>query len=287
MYYFMFVLGFIFLIWYNYNFYHVYNTSRKRALWYSLTFMYGMLGANIMGRIYTAICMAKNIDDNSRLAIFGAVLFAPVLILLTVLIEKWFLRKFAKKDSAKEKPEKKPKKNTKEQLVRCRDTLDMLTPGLFITLAFGKIGCLYEGCCFGIACSWGVYSHKIDATVFPVQLFEAFASVLMLAVCYFLKRTRFYRRGMAYPLTALLYCISRFCFEFLRHYIPELRHLLFRITLWQGLCIFVIVSSIVSLIVLYKTRESNPLPPLSFAASPAKKTRKNSKKGNKANAKRK
>lgn len=283
----MFVLGFIFLIWYNYHFYHIYNTTRKRALWYSLTFMYGMLGANIMGRIYTAICVAKNISDKSILAIFGAVLFAPLLILLTVLIEKWFLHNVVKKNPAEKKPSKKPTKNTKAALVSCRDTLDMLTPGLFITLAFGKIGCMYEGCCFGIECSWGVYSDRINATVFPVQLFEAFISILTLVFCHFLKRTRFYRRGMAYPLTALFYCVSRFCFEFLRHYIPELRHLLFGITLWQGLCILVIVSSIVSLIILYKTRESNPLPPLSFATPPAKKTKKTGKKGNKVVTKRK
>lgn len=259
MYYFMFFLGFIFLIWYTYNFYHVYNMSRKRALLYSLTFIYGMLGANIMGRFYTAICVAKNIDDNSRLAIFGAVLFAPLLILLTVLIEKWFLHSILKK-------------NAKDYFVSCRDTLDMLTPGLFITLAFGKIGCWYEGCCFGIECNWGIHSNRIDATVFPVQLFESVASVFILLVCHFLKRTHFYRRGMAYPLTALLYCISRFCFEFLRYYIPELRHLLLGITLWQGFCILVIISSVVSLIALYKNRESNPLPPLPLTAPFSKKT---------------
>lgn len=256
----MFVLGFIFLIWYNYCFYHIYNISRKRALWYSLTFMYGMLGANVMGRIYTAVCSANNIDDASRLAIFGAVLFAPILILLTVLAEKWYINFGINKAATK----KTSAKNRKIKTVSCRDTLDMLTPGLFITLAFGKIGCLYEGCCFGIECSWGIYSDKIDATVFPVQLFEAFTSILILIICYFIKRTRFYRRGMAYPLNALLYCISRFCFEFLRHYIPELRHLLFGLTLWQGLCILVIISSIISIIVLYKKEKSHPLKHLCF-----------------------
>lgn len=272
MYYFMFVLGFIFLIWYNFSFYHIYNTSRKRALWYSLTFMYGMLGANIMGRIYTAICAAENIDDNSRLAIFGAVLFAPVLILLTVFIEKLCLRKITD-NKAEKKVHKKKKKKSQNKIrpVSYRDTLDMLTPGLFITLAFGKIGCMYEGCCFGIECSWGVYSDKIGATVLPVQLFEAIASFVLLGVCYCLKRTRFYRRGMAYPLAALFYCISRFGFEFLRYYIPELRNLLFGITLWQGLSIFVIISSIISLAVLYKKEESAPLPPLSFVKSYADK----------------
>ncbi len=262
MYYFMFVLGFVFLIWYNYNFHHIYGISRKRALWYSLTFIYGMVGANIMGRIYTAVCSANNIEDSSRLAIFGAVLFAPLLILLTVAVEK-LVRRFTK---TKEVPSKKATKKKVEN-VSSRDTLDLLTPGLFVTIAFGKIGCLIEGCCFGIECSWGVHSDKIDATVFPVQLFESVVLFLILAGCYYLKRTRFYRRGMAYPLTAGLYCISRFGFEFLRYYESRLRHLLFGMTLWQGLCIVVIVSSVISLCVLYKKEKSSPLPTLHFLAS--------------------
>lgn len=261
MYYFMFVLGFIFLVWYNYNFYHIYGISRKRALWYSLTFIYGMVGANIMGRIYTDICSANNIEDSSRLAIFGAVFFAPLLIILTVAVEKLILR-FVKTKQASSK--KKTKKKKDVESVSSRDTLDLLTPGLFITIAFGKIGCMIEGCCFGIECGWGIHSDKIDATVFPVQLFESFTLLLVLIGCYYLKRTRFYRRGMAYPLTAALYCISRFCFEFLRYYEPRLRHLLFGITLWQGLCIVVIVSSVIFLCAIYKKEESSPLPTLYF-----------------------
>ncbi len=276
MYYFMFVLGFIFLIWYNFNFYHVYGISRKRALWYSLTFMYGMLGAHIMGRIYTAICVANNIDDDSVLAIFGAVLFAPPLILLTVGIEKTVRRIIKSKQKLTEKDIKKSAKNKGEK-VNGRDTLDMLTPGLFATIALGKIGCMISGCCFGIECSWGVHSDKIDATVFPVQLFESITLFLILAGCYYLKRTRFYRRGMAYPMTATLYCMSRFCFEFLRYYEPRLRHLFFGITLWQGLCILVVVVSVISLGILYKKGESNPLPPLAFIAAPKKSNKKKKK----------
>ena len=232
--------------------------------------MYGMLGANIMGRIYTYICTVNNIKDSSILAIFGAVLFAPILILATIAVEKFLIRAMtppSRKTSAN-------KPQTKDKKISYADTLDMLTPGLFITLAFGKIGCLYEGCCFGIECSWGIYSDKIEATVFPVQIFEAVVSILILIVCYFLKRTRFYRRGMAYPLNAMLYCFSRFGFEFLRHYIPELRHLLFGITLWQGLSILVIIASAISLIVLYKNKQSNPLPALSFIAPDSNKMEK-------------
>lgn len=261
MYYFMFVLGFVFLVWYNFCFYHIYNMSRKRAILYSFTFIYGVLGAGAMGNIYTYICSINNIEDSSRLAIFGAVIFAPILILSTVAVENFsnhYLTPPSRKTSTK-KPKVKIKKSS------YADTLDMLTPGLFITLAFGKIGCLYEGCCHGIECSWGVYSDKIEATVFPVQLFEAFTSILILVICYFLKRTRFYRRGMAYPLNALLYCVARFGYEFLRYYTTELRHLFFGITLWQGLCILVIISSLISLLILYKKDTSNPLPHLSFS----------------------
>lgn len=259
MYYFMFVLGFVFLVVYNYHFHHIYNISRKRAMWYSLTFLYGMLGANLMGRIFTAICAAKNINDSSRLAIFGAVIFAPVLILLTVAVEKLILHFAKKKQTASANTVR-----NEPKIVSYADTLDLLTPGLFMTIALGKIGCMNEGCCFGIECGWGVFSSRINATVFPVQLFEAITLLLILLLCSYLKRTQFYRRGMAYPLTAALYCLSRFSFEFLRYYEPRLRHLLFGMTLWQCLCIVVIVSSVISLCVIYRKQESSPLSALSL-----------------------
>lgn len=258
MYYFMFALGFVFLIWYTFHFYHVYNISRKRALWYSLTFIYGILGANIMGRIFTAICVALEVREQSRLAIFGAVIFAPLLILLTVDIEKRIRRIMKAKNIFSDK-------NIENHVntISGRNTLDLLTPGLFITIALGKIGCLIEGCCFGIECTWGVYSNRVDATVFPVQLFESVTLFLILVGCHHLKRKKFYRRGMAYPITAILYCLSRFVFEYFRYYNPVLRNLVFGVTLWQSLCIVVIFVSIISLVFLYK-EESDPLLPLSF-----------------------
>ena len=136
----------------------------------------------------------------------------------------------------------------------------MLTPDIFLILLFGKLRCAWVGCCLGFPCSWGIQSPFLKTTVFPVQLFEAASTLLILVVCYFIKESSFFRRGMAYPLTAAFYCVSRFCWEFARYYLPEERNFWLGLTFWQWACIIVFVCSVLSIFWLYKTQPSEPLP---------------------------
>ena len=106
----------------------------------------------------------------------------------------------------------------------------------------GRSGCTFSGCCYGINCSWGIYSHYVDGNTFPVCWLE---SLISLAILIFLlvrffrrglmpegKQSRFrlvnwYRRkrhlpddGKALPFMLLFYGTGRFFTEFLRHH-PE------------------------------------------------------------------
>lgn len=253
----MYGVGFALMMVLNVFRYKDYNITRKRAVIYTLiTYVYGVLGAMIMGEIYTTISFAKGIIFESKVAIFGAMIFTPILLLLTALIEKIIVSKipnFKKTKKGKKIKIEKPK-------ISLRNTLDLLTPGIFIILACAKFGCSFAGCCYGIEWDWGVYNKKADATVFPVQLFEFATMCIILIVCYKLKRTKFYRRGMAYPLTAAIYCCARFGWEFMRYYEPVMRHLILGLTMWQFFSIIVFAVSVISIIVLYKTQPSEPLP---------------------------
>jgi prolipoprotein diacylglyceryltransferase len=100
----------------------------------------------------------------------------------------------------------------------------------------------------------------VTVHTFPVQILEACLIFGMLIAVYFLRKRPFYRRGMAYPLTAACYCVIRFGVEFLRWYEPEMRHVVFGLTLWQFASVIVFAASIVSLAVLYKKSEIRPLP---------------------------
>ena len=55
----------------------------------------------------------------------------------------------------------------------------------------GRSGCTFAGCCHGILCEWGIYSHYVDANTFPVCWLE---SLLSLAILIFLL-VRMFRRG--------------------------------------------------------------------------------------------
>ena len=141
------------------------------------------------------------------------------------------------------------------------DTMDLLTPGIFIILTCAKFGCFIDGCCFGVECAWGVHtSYHPDAAVFPVQIFEVASMCIVLLICYFMKRAKSFRRGMAFPLTAAFYTVTRFCWEFFRYYVPQMRNILFGLTFWQLFCVGVFITSVVSLAVLYKKYPSDPLP---------------------------
>lgn len=254
----MYGVGFALMMLLNLFQYKLYNTTRRRAVCYTvITYVYGVLGAMLMGKLYTTICAAKNLFDYSRVAIFGAVMFTPLLLLLTAQIEK-LINKHKKTEHKKNKHGKLIKNHTTK--VSLRDTMDLLTPGIFIILACAKFGCHFGGCCFGVEWSWGVHSEIINTTVFPVQLFECATMCIIIISCFFIKRTKFFRRGMAFPLTAAIYCCARFCWEFMRYYTDELRHLILGFTMWQFCCIIVFTASVISIIILYKTQPSEPLP---------------------------
>lgn len=257
MYYAMYIVGFAIMMVLNVFRYKDYNIKRSRAVVYTLiTYVYGVLGAMLMGKIYTAVCASKGLSESSRVAIFGAVMFTPLLILLTAVIEKITVGKrpdFRRTKKGKMIKIKKPE-------VSLRNTLDLLTPGIFIILACAKLGCFFDGCCYGIEWDWGVYSDRAGTTVFPVQLFEVATMCIIIIICYCIKRTKFYRRGMAFPLTAAIYCCARFCWEFMRYHAPEMRRLILGLTMWQFCCIIVFAVSLISIIVLYKTQPSEPLP---------------------------
>ncbi len=257
MYYAMYVVGFALMMILNVFCYGKYNTTRKRAVIYTLvTYVYGVLGAIAMGILYTNISKAHHVEEESRVAIFGAVVFTPLLLMATVAVEKIIVRRTAQKtDNSRGK-----KKTKTPPPVSMRNTVDLLTPGIFIILTCAKLGCHFSGCCYGVACEWGVHSVKAgEGTVFPVQLFEVGTMCAILLLCYYIKRTEFFRRGMAYPLTAAIYSAARFGWEFKRYYPEELRRLVFGLTFWQATCCVVFAASVISLIVLHMTQPSAPL----------------------------
>ena len=81
--------------------------------------------------------------------------------------------------------------------------------------AVGRIGCYFNGCCYGTKCDagWAIYQH--GAWRHPTQLYSALAAALIFAVVWF-SRPLFKREGDGFRLYLMLYGASRFVIEFAR-----------------------------------------------------------------------
>jgi phosphatidylglycerol:prolipoprotein diacylglycerol transferase len=113
---------------------------------------------------------------------------------------------------------------------------DVVAPSLFVGLAFGRVGCFLNGCCYGDRCSlpWGVRfpmgsvpdmalvlrgylgaDQDFSMRLHPTQLYSSITA----AILFFLTNAYFYyrpRNGAVIALCAFTYAIGRFTIEFLR-----------------------------------------------------------------------
>lgn len=81
--------------------------------------------------------------------------------------------------------------------------------------AIGRIGCYFNGCCYGTKCdaTWAIYQH--GAWRHPTQLYSGSAAALIFAIIWF-SRGQMKREGDSFKLYLLLYGASRFAIEFAR-----------------------------------------------------------------------
>lgn len=236
-YYGMYLVGFAIMMAVNVINHEKYRIKKSKAVLYTLiTYAFGVGGAMIMGSAYTRVMKNAGIKANSNVAIFGAVVFCPVFMLCLLFVAE---KLFGAKKSC------------------WRDVMDLLAPGIFIILTCAKFGCFMDGCCFGREWSWGIYKASIEATVFPVQIFEVGTMILVLLAGYFYTfRSGKFIRGTAYPFTAAVYSVTRFCWEFMRYYpSEEARHIMFGLTFWQFCCVIVFAVSVISIVLLKNVKE--------------------------------
>lgn len=114
---------------------------------------------------------------------------------------------------------------------------DMAAFAVPLGLAFGRIGCLMAGCCFGATCSlpWAVSfpggsaaseaqfkthelasAHMWSLPVHPTQLYESLACLTISAACLLLVHPRKRYDGQVFAVSMALYAVSRCAIEVLR-----------------------------------------------------------------------
>lgn len=95
-------------------------------------------------------------------------------------------------------------------------TLNIFIPPFVLFHAFGRIGCFFSGCCYGIPWKYGIAMQDTpDIKRVPVQLMECAAEMIICIVILLKER----RKSQQYDLVKtylILYAPARFLLEFLR-----------------------------------------------------------------------
>ncbi|MBO5923556.1 MAG: prolipoprotein diacylglyceryl transferase [Lentisphaeria bacterium] len=135
--------------------------------------------------------------DQGGLVFYGGFILALFLVI-------WYVKKICKAD-----------------VVR---SLDALAPALAAAHALGRIGCFFNGCCYGKPAElwWSVvYPEKTEPFVrygamplHPVQIYEAILNIILASVLFVLVRKC--KRGITMSVYLLAYGLLRFVDEFFR-----------------------------------------------------------------------
>ncbi len=92
---------------------------------------------------------------------------------------------------------------------------DLIAPYLALAQAIGRIGCILNGCCYGVPAAWGFYFPASGGPLIPTQVFSSLGLVAIFCVLRFMQ-DRPHRAGMIFIAYLLFYSTKRFFIEFLR-----------------------------------------------------------------------
>lgn len=96
--------------------------------------------------------------------------------------------------------------------------INYVTPCYTAFHAFGRIGCLFAGCCYGVESNFGIKRAGEHIHRVPVQLFEAICLVIITVLLLLYERERIKKGKKYFSLIPyiLMYAPTRFILEFFR-----------------------------------------------------------------------
>ena len=91
---------------------------------------------------------------------------------------------------------------------------NIIAPSVALGMTVGRLGCFFEGCCYGIVAPWGI-DFGDGLLRLPTQLFEsAFHLIAFALLVYYKNKVK--TPGILFKLYLLAYFIFRFLMEFIR-----------------------------------------------------------------------
>jgi len=139
---------------------------------------------------------------------------------------------------------------------------DIITPGIALGHAFGRLGCLFAGCCYGKECEYPFaigFSHPqslapLNVLLHPTQFYSVISNMILFFILLWIqKKKRF--DGMVFLIYLMLYTLFRSIIEFFRGDFRGDFYFDF-LSLSQGIGISVSVIAFISLLRLYRKYDS-------------------------------
>jgi phosphatidylglycerol:prolipoprotein diacylglycerol transferase len=140
--------------------------------------------------------------------------------------------------------------------------VDVITPGIILAQVLGRVGCLFNGCCYGKEISGSplniVYNNSesfgpLGQPVQPTQFYEILFLLGLFAVI-MIFRSRFKPSGVQFMFYLGMYSLWRICIGFLRVGTP------FVFGLEQAQVIGVITAAICFWLIAYRVRKAKSKP---------------------------
>jgi phosphatidylglycerol---prolipoprotein diacylglyceryl transferase len=120
---------------------------------------------------------------------------------------------------------------------------NIIAPAVALGMSIGRLGCFFNGCCYGIPGTWGI-DFGDGLLRYPTQLFESAFHLTAFILLHKLKlKTK--KPGILFKYYVLSYFIFRFFIEFIR----ENPVFYFGLTLYQLICIIGIIFVTLTIII--------------------------------------
>ncbi len=92
--------------------------------------------------------------------------------------------------------------------------LDLFAPYVALGQSIGRLGCFFNGCCYGREAEWGIFFPVHGKTLVPSQLLDSMTLALIFLVLRLIQKKS--KQGMTFSAYLILASVQRFFIEFIR-----------------------------------------------------------------------
>ena len=121
---------------------------------------------------------------------------------------------------------------------------DLFAPYVALAQAIGRIGCFYNGCCYGKESPLGIYFPVHERVLFPSQLLDSLTLLSIFVILRFLKPAK---QGTIFAFYLMLASLQRFLLEFVR---GDMRPFYFSLSIFQWISIVVFGAGLLFYLIL-------------------------------------